>query len=36
MLLVNLVDMMSVCSEEKCYLGKQFSRRVFSVDELLQ
>ena len=36
MLLVNLVDMMSVCTEGKCYLGKEFCRSVFSVDELLQ
>ena len=35
-LLVNIVDLLSVCAEDKCQSAKHFCQNVFSVEELLR
>ena len=35
-LLVNIVDLLSVCAEDKCQSAKHFCRMIFSVHELLR
>lgn len=35
-LLVNIVDLLSVCAEEKCHYAKHLCQTVFSVGEILR